>query len=407
MKEMNFLKAFGEIDEKYILEAENYVPKKHSFLRYAASFAAILFISTAAIPFIIGGAGMGDDSADRQDISSEFNSGARGTNYVSAYDAGDLADNNPWSHDSGITTLPVYKNSAYVNKAGVTAYHTEEYMLKTAQDTAEALGETIEDYSFFRESDRGFLDANEEGIFEDDKTYDLNAYTSNYSISVYGNGNVDIRFPYAPTEAADTDDVKDSVSNGAEEAVKDKNMTEEDVTMYAEEYSSITGIENAVVSVTKDYGYGSDIYYYCTAYEEGENTLESVLNYNFSSVRFYTGDSGELAQISKDDILSSAEELGEYPIISQSEAEQLLIDGAEGVIYPEYMNGDEKIGEKDIVYSTLVYNNSPIDEYFLPYYVFYVDNVPENFRDHYADKDLKHYSVYYVMAIKEDSLSQE
>ena len=96
--------------------------------------------------------------------------------------------------------------------------------------------------------------------------------------------------------------------------------------------------------------------------------------------------------------LCAAEYLGHYPLVTYDEAVELLTQGD----YRSYVSKSKLKGgvidPSDILHGELVYNNGTEDEYFQPYYRFYVElNETADWFEHYDDE--KVYGEFWVPAV--------
>ena len=89
------------------------------------------------------------------------------------------------------------------------------------------------------------------------------------------------------------------------------------------------------------------------------------------------------------------EKLGDYPIISSDEALELLGEGKYITSVAQYdFPGTEYAGMVELVYRV-----TDLEEYYIPYYRFYVE-IPEG-----AEDGKKLYGAYYVPAVRQEYIS--
>lgn len=81
--------------------------------------------------------------------------------------------------------------------------------------------------------------------------------------------------------------------------------------------------------------------------------------------------------------------VGNYPIITPKQASELLLNGNFLTSVPYEMPGSEYVRKMELVYRT-----GEWEEYYMPYYRFYVE-LPED----ELENGLKTYGVYYVPAV--------
>ena len=396
MKGERLLNAIGDINDRFITEAEEYKDSKKNFRRYAAYAACLTAAVFLFFPTLL------TDGGELQVTDVETLYDVAANNFVSVYSPKEFIGSNPWDEAEGIKNLPVYKNLAYVDRSGAAAYHSNRKLMDIARDHARILGEDIDEFCYELSDQSVYAGTSEDNIPDEEyDAFSLMTNTKNYDISVFGNGSVSISPAAKPEYACD-----DSKEKSTEDTFNAYSLAEE----FADEYSHLIGSGELTTDVTANYTYSSTPHYTISAYENSGNSLQSILNYNFSSVRFITDEYGSLMRITKDDILSSAEKIGDYDIIPASEAMKKLTNGEyliKGLNVVGYIVGTQKINKDDVEYCTLVYSKDPVDEYFLPYYVFYVrTSLPEEY-DEYEDKSIRHYAVYYVPAIEDRFVSYE
>lgn len=130
-------------------------------------------------------------------------------------------------------------------------------------------------------------------------------------------------------------------------------------------------------------------------YDAAEDVTERILNYNFRTAEFAPDGKGNLQQISCFDGLCKAEKIGDYPLISVSEAREKLLDGKYQSRNLPDIRGEEYIAKVD-----LVYRSGWMEETLLPYYRFWVEaEEPEGAEGYQA------YGFYYVPAIQDEYIS--
>ena len=128
-------------------------------------------------------------------------------------------------------------------------------------------------------------------------------------------------------------------------------------------------------------------------YDKGENDIDAIINYNFNQIAFHCDDNGKLylASICQPDL---SQKMGDYPIINTKKAKELLLKGNYITTVPYKIPGENFIAKTELVYRT-----GAREEYFMPYYCFYVE-LPEEERN-----GLKTYGAYYVPAVEKEYLT--
>ncbi len=156
-----------------------------------------------------------------------------------------------------------------------------------------------------------------------------------------------------------------------------------------ETYKDLLGMDNPQINI---YGGDYNIYlqqsYKIEFYNAANNLTDLILNYNFNRTAFYCDENGDLymARIFQPNL---SKKVADYPIISAEEAKELLLNGNYITTVPYEMPGENYIAKSELVYRT-----SKHEEYYMPYYRFYVE-LP----DMKKDNGIKLYGVYYVPAV--------
>ncbi len=162
-----------------------------------------------------------------------------------------------------------------------------------------------------------------------------------------------------------------------------------------EEYEDVIGFADSQINIYGgDYCIDRQQRYSLEFYKKGDNDVEQIVNYNFNRAVFYAGESNELSMIRifEPDL---TKKVGDYPIITSDEALELLLEEKYITTVPYEVQGKEYVSKVELIYRTGQY-----EEYFMPYYRFYVE-VPEETKE----DGLKTYGAYYVPAVKGEYLS--
>lgn len=178
----------------------------------------------------------------------------------------------------------------------------------------------------------------------------------------------------------------------------DYDSTAEELTVVSEylweQYGDIIGYENPVLCIN-----GGDYYtdgtqrYTLSFYDGNRDKIENFENYSFNRTEFSPG----MIRIYSD---MATEKIGLYPIISEDEARQLLLDGN---YYTTVM--EEFPREEAVVRCELMYRAGSKDKTLMPFYRFYVylENAPGT---NLNPDGMKTYGAYYVPAIDPDYLQK-
>ena len=172
----------------------------------------------------------------------------------------------------------------------------------------------------------------------------------------------------------------------------------EDLTAVAEylkdNYMQLPGMKDPQLNL---YGGGYNMEsgqtYHIEFYEGADNLQQQILNYHFRRVAFYEN-KGKLymARIFQTDLSGKT---GDYPVITDEKARELLLNGHYITTVPYEMPGEPYIAKTE-----LVYRNAERETYYMPYYRFYVE-LPEEKRQN----GLKTYGAYYVPAVEPEYIS--
>ena len=160
------------------------------------------------------------------------------------------------------------------------------------------------------------------------------------------------------------------------------------------QYGELLGMEEPRLNL---YGGDYDIYgrqlYRLEFFEGAGSDLDQILHYNFTPVAFYCDDAGGLflVRIWQPDL---SQKMGDYPIITASQARELLLEGHYITTVPYEMPGREYIRKVELVYRT-----GTQKEYYMPYYRFYAE-LPQEKREN----GLNTYGAYYVPAVSGEYL---
>ncbi|MEY8236088.1 hypothetical protein AALA36_10165 [Lachnospiraceae bacterium 66-29] len=291
---------------------------------------------------------------------------------VEAYDASEIVNDNPWSEEAEISTLPVYRRQFIYDPDRDNYGYDFAKMEALLRDVAGRLG----------------LDAEHLEVKERKGSYYFNAYLTakdeGIEIEVGHNMTVDIEFKHKvslPDQYRFTDHA--SYQEVAAAAVYLK-----------EEYKELIGMENPQINITGgDYNDKLQQSYDLEFYDGSGDIKNKIVNYNFNRIVFYT--SGKKLWLIRLFCPDLSEMVGEYPIITTEEAMDCLLRGdyISSVFY-------EVPGREYIKKTELVYKVEDYEEYYMPYYEFYVELPQEE-----QENGLKTYGIYQVPAVEEKYIS--
>lgn len=391
MRGNDFLDKMELVDPAYVEEADVKRNKKNSsWIKWgavAACFALMIFAGAKILPQDEPG-----QNSDLPMLSITESASAMGYEGYMAYDISELVNVNPWNEDSEISTLPVYQNSltydANFIASGADFDKMQEFILDVAgrleldtnnlivtHNALDALDEKSEKL-------QSVGDTVPDGYFAPTK---LRIEADGVEIEVDQSMTAKVSFDppislpekYNFTHYAAYDDIA---------AVAD---------YLKSEYYEFIGIDDLQVNI---YGGDYNIYnqqgYSIEFFCAGESNVEQIINYNFNRVAFYCDDNGELfmARIYQPDL---SKKLGDYPIISSGQAKELLLNRNYITTVPYEIAGAEFIKKVELIYRT-----GEHEQYYMPYYRFYVELPEEE-----LENGLKSYGAYYVPAVESSYIS--
>lgn len=266
---------------------------------------------------------------------------------------------NPWNkrlngeapEEAEIGKLPVFKNN-FFDEYGPALYGhlSEEELTRMLNNTATALGLNLGEPEFYYDK---LLD--EELPIWLSAECDGEKYgVEEVHITVYSGGNVRISFI-----RSDDGGYKMPEINGLDE--------EEVLKLLTERFGNLIQYEDPVIKTFKEIGISGYV-----LYDASEDLIQDLLNYSFASVSFSFNEENDLCEINLYNSLLGAECVAEYPIISLDSAENLLNRGVYLKCFPDTFFKNGVMNADDIAGAELVYYSS-MDEYFKPYYRFYIE----------------------------------
>jgi len=434
MNTEKLLNYIGQIDDDIIAEADVHSIKtksaKRTWLRGISLTTVAAACLIVALPLMLKRLQAPEpvdfSALPKLSVNTEF--GAMGFEGHLAFHIDELQNNNPWTENNNLTTLPVFNNPLEYDKSGepVDGLSPEE-MLAKAEEIANLFG--LEITSLYTEPTPEQIEqitqklegASEEEIYQNTRVYRAIAECKGANIDVWKNGNIIL---WLRPETADLIneigklDVYDNFSvefNFSYEIVNDiqyttgfplpkgysftyENTSREhamEITEYLfSKYGAFTGIKTPEYNLFADYTYSAVLTRLQTSVFENAGSLaERILNFNFTNIHFNASDAGGLGGIrySKTDL---SQKIGDYPIITAEEAKTLLLEKQYITTVPEELPDAEYIARVELVYRT-----SRRDSVFMPYYKFFVE-MPTMQREN----GLKTFGIFYVPAVKAEFL---
>ncbi|MCI8505028.1 MAG: hypothetical protein HFI67_02425 [Lachnospiraceae bacterium] len=311
-------------------------------------------------------------------------------------DISELVNANPWNEELPLKALPVYKNPRTYDKHWFVSNPDWEGMKKRLEEVILLLGFSEEDFEIGDNAPKGEDEEKiREKLSDEDEEF-INTYLQPTEITAQRQG-LTIRVekdlsawisydpaivlpePYSFTYHASYEELR-AIGSYLKEQYDGK------LIRMGKPQLNISG---------GDYTYQADRQRYDLEFFDMEGSItEQIVNYNFNRVEFCASEEGtmNLVRIYQPDL---SETMGNYPIISTEEARALLLNGNYITTVPYEMPGEEYIAKVELVYGDGAY-----DQYYMPYYKFYVE-LPEEKRDH----GLKDFGAYYVPAVEGSYLS--
>ncbi|MCI8647911.1 MAG: hypothetical protein HFE76_14225 [Firmicutes bacterium] len=387
-----FSQAMNQIDSKYIQEALLYQgkTKKPLWLKWSAA-AACLAITIFAIVAVLPQKEPETSPKLPQLSISEHTSDGMGFEGYMAYKASELANANPWNESLELSALPVYQNSLTYDADGISGDIDFDRMREVLLETAGRLGLdtkalTITDDTpdektkqEIREKFQATGDTVPEGYFNPTK---LTAKAGGVEIEVGADLTASIFFEPAvslPQEYNFTNYASYEDLAAAAEYLKTK-------------YKDVIGFDKPRVNISGgDYTNDGRQGYSLEFFNAEGSAAQQIVNYNLSRVAFSCDDNGKLSlvRIYRPDLSRKA---GDYPIITSSQARELLANGSYITSVPYEMPGLEYVKKTELVYRT-----GSLEAYYMPYYCFYVE-LPQEEQEK-KENGLKTYGAYYVPAV--------
>ncbi len=396
MKKENLSDAFTLIDDQIIEDAQEArtVSKKYKtmrVLRVCIAACLVVVISLTAITVIPK---LRPKTKDKEatpesdktekvslpmlEISQNF--GDTGFEGYMAHDISELVNQNPWSEDCNIKTLPVYKNMVNLDENVPYSSQYEKIDLTKMRD-------------FILDVSRRFgLNENEINITQGNG---LDSHIANNSLFV-STDNFEIQ---VTPELTATITFEPEVSLPQE--YNFSYYANYDDTLFAaeyfkDEYKNVINFKSPKININDgSYNIYNQQHHIIEFFDDSGDVTQDIINYNFNRVAFYSGavENNKLwmIRIFKPDL---SQKIGDYPIITKDEATKLLSNGNYITSVPQtYEMKIENVKKVELVYR----NTYWLDKIFMPYYSFYIE-LPE--LENRLGHGEKNYGIYYVPAVE-------
>lgn len=394
--------ALNLLDDRFLEEAresrEQTCPRRPAWQRWgalAACLAVTIFVGTRALPKPTGPSGenpwAGPGNAQLPMLTlSDDTAAAMGYEGYMAYSIDELVNQNPWTPETVLNTLPVYRNALAYDENHRVQNADFDRMRVVLVDVAAKLEMDTEnipitdntpDEEYQKAVTEKFAavgDTVPEGYFEPDSLI-----MEGESVRLTVDETLTVRIDFDPAVELPQE------YNFTHYATLEE--TEATAEYLSAEYSGLlSGMEEPTLNITGgDRNIYGDQSYQIEFYDAGGDVETQVVNYNFNRVAFYCDDDGKLflARVYGPDL---SQKLGDYPVIGTEEAEKLLEAGNYITSVPYEMPGAEYVRKVELIYRTGSHEKT-----YLPYYRFLVE-LPEEERP----EGMKDYGAYYVPAVE-------
>ena len=410
-------RAIGEVDEAMLQDAVQAAArpvKRRPPVRFGAGLAtaacAVLLAAAvlgAVAPVLApkGGAGEMNTAGTQQDEMTsdaalpefslkEANGAGFGMEAVMVREESELVPT-AWPVSSGETpaSLPVYENARPADATGARAY-TQEELSAIAQQTAAALGFEVErvelspteaqrQATMERFEAAGLLPSEEdtpEAAAEKQAQLDYNlapdsaaaVCTNGAVVTASRTGSVRVQLPQSFDAAPYTQDAQAYAAA---------------VQRLADEYGAAFGMQAPQAAVQADYTVEGNVHLTNFVWDAAASPAQQLLFASCGRLSFSAGESGAIFY----EPPQLGEALGEYPLLSQSEAQALLLQGQCLAGAPYAVQS-----EADIAAVQLCYREG--SEVYAPWYRFWV-KLPEEAQQDCAE-GCTAYGAYYVPAVR-------
>ncbi len=366
MKRDDIITAVGLIDDALIAETAS-VRKKHKqrAMRMMIAVAACVAVTLSGIWVY--------SKTHLPMLDITFTHHLSGGGSVMCYDISAHDETNPWDTKMPIRRLPVYQNAVTDENWQVTGGLSEKEMTNLAEKAADTLGFTVEN------------------VEKEQYVGKLKFTTDRADIIVDPYGTVDIFFGrWGDWDAAGHIPLPD-IYNFRHDA--DFADAEKTLLYLTETYAELLDFSQPVPYLTSSFSYAGERRYEYRVYEGAGTAAERILNYACKTAYFKCDDNGNLYAISIKNALAAAKKLGNYPVISSSEAYALLLEG----YYVDSHLKENPVNKDTVIHKQgLIYRATMDDATILPYYVFYVED-PTTYYG--VAEGLISYNTYHVPAI--------
>lgn len=371
-----FLDKMSLADPAYVEEADRPVKKRTTWRRWGAMDACLAVLLGVGFLFFPRSSPDVPDPVPTElptlPVSMGPSLGGYGFEGYYVRDISDLKNTSPSQIGSLPDTLPVFRNATggYPLQAA-----TEEYkakMLTLCRSVAGRLGRDAENMTVVWDERNGGLVPT--------------------TVTATGADGVKIEVDQFMTVTISYPDRNRPFSENVLPTYDDAHKLAEKLLA---EYRDLMNFANPQICITGgDYNIDGEQSYDIAFVETGGTQTEELLEFFFHGAEFFCNEGGEpwLIHLRCTDL---SDKVGDYPIITAQQAQAQLVAG-------HYITscGWEMPGEAYIRKVELVYRTGEYDEYFMPYYRFYVELLEEA-----PVEGCMHLAAYYVPAVAEEYLA--
>lgn len=413
MTAQTLFRAIGEVDEAMLQDAVQAAArpvKRRPPVRLLATAACAVLLAAAVLGAVApvlapkGGAGEMNTAGTQQDEMTsdaalpefslkEANGAGFGMEAVMVREESELVPT-AWPVSSGETpaSLPVYENARPADATGARAY-TQEELSALAQQTAAALGFEVErvelspteaqrQATMERFEAAGLLPSEEDApevAAEKQAQLDYNLAPDS-AAAVCTNG--------AVVTASRTGTVRVKLAEGFDAApyTQDAQAYAAAVQRLADEYGAAFGMQAPQAAVQADYTVEGNVHLTNFVWDAAASPAQQLLFASCGRLSFFVGESGAILYEQP----QPGQALGEYALISESEARTMLLQGQCLTSVPYAVES-----EADIAAVELCYREG--SEVYAPWYRFWV-KLPEEAQQDCAE-GCTAYGAYYVPAV--------
>lgn len=418
MQGIKLLSAFGGIDEKYVLEAEQPFPKKRRYpvsrwVEIAAGICLVLGLAFAATVLVkqrmrvYEKKGKDVILAEKEtDPDRENASGKLADQQDLSVDKGIIRDFDTFDSMNDGKLQKIDPSGTFSGDLGTGAFTAKKAseLIDNPAGASEDIDtiKTMPVYERKKETDEyGFLLLSEDDMEEGEEYLSEIAERLHWDIdsieretNVQAGGTQVVSLLAECKQGSMELDAEGTLYVDALEFVpKQGQKTEDFVAETMQRLQCISGFSKTKSVVWQNYNYDGEKTREYYGYEEEGSLKEQIQNCVLSRLHCYMGEDGTIKSFRLNHYRKNTVCLGEYPIISRKKAEKLLLQGKYMSQYSEKLPADAEVAACELTYVPEV--NSQV---LIPYYSFLVE-VPGRQED--EKLGLKTFESFYVPAVRE------